>query len=199
MLIRLLISNSLHTKWLKILESLDGSTVTKDDLYELYYNFYNENKNEAKKLWSSFLDESSRKLMSLRPYKTFTKSKDDTNNKLSDKQSYRGVGNSIYVVTRMANDNYSMPIIVNRNYICKEEFNLKSLKNKKKYFERCIRLKDNKYKAKNTLLVDKEEMFRQALDEDTPLLLEFSTYDDVYGLLLNVLKKIPDIDDEELD
>lgn len=198
-LINELISNSLHTKWLKILESLDGSTVTKDDLYELYYNFYNENKNEAKKLWSSFLDESSRKLMSLRPYKTFTKSKDDANNKLSDKQSYRGVGNSIYVVTRMANDTYSMPIIVNRNYICKEEFSLKSLKNKKKYFERCIRLKDNKYKAKNTLLVDKEEMFRKALDEDTPLLLEFSTYDDVYGLSLNVLKKIPDIDDEELD
>ena len=42
-------------------------------------------------------------------------------------------------------------------------------------------------------------MFRQALDEDTPLLLEFSTYDDVHGLSLNVLKKIPDIDDEELD
>ena len=189
----------MHTKWLKILESLDGSTVTKDDLYELYYNFYNENKNEATKLWSSFLDESSRKLMSLRPYKTFTKSKDDTNNKLSDKQSYRGVGNSIYVVTHMADGTYSMPMIVNRNYICKEEFNLKLLKNKKKYFERCIRLKDNKYKAKNTLLVDKEEMFRKALDEDTPLLLEFSTYDDVYGLSLNVLKKISDIDDEELD
>ena len=152
-----LISNSLHTKWLKILESLDGSTVTKDDLYELYYNFYNENKNEATKLWSSFLDESSRRLMSLRPYKTFTKSKDDTNNKLSDKQSYRGVGNSIYVVTHMANDTYSMPIIVNRNYICKEEFNLKSLKNKKKYFERCIRLKDNKYKV--LLKKDKEEIW----------------------------------------
>ena len=108
---------------------------------------------------------------------------------ISEYEAYRGVGNSIYVVTRMANDTYSMPIIVNRNYICKEEFSLKSLKNKKKYFERCIRLKDNKYKAKNTLLVDKEEMFRKALDEDTPLLLEFSTYDDVYGLSLNVLKK----------
>lgn len=32
-------------------------------------------------------------------------------------------------------------------------------------------------------------MFRQALNLDTPLLLEFSTYDDVYGLSLNVLKK----------
>ena len=42
-------------------------------------------------------------------------------------------------------------------------------------------------------------MFRQALNLDTPLLLEFWTYDDVYGLSLNVLKKIPDIDDEELD
>lgn len=99
----------------------------------------------------------------------------------------------------MANDTYSMPIIVNRNYICKEEFNLKSLKNKKKYFERCIRLKDNKYKAKNTLLVDKEEMFRQALNEDTPLLLEYSTYDSLYGLSLNVLNERQDTYEEEID
>ena len=90
-----------------------------------------------------------------------------------------------------------MLMIVNRNYICKDEF--KDSKNKEKYFKDCIESKDNKYKAKNTLLVDKEEMFRQALDGDTPLLLEFSTYDDVYGLSLNVLKKIPNIDDEELD
>ena len=146
------INDSLHNKWLKILESIDGSTVTKDDLYELYYNFYNENKNEANKLWNSFLDESSRNLMSLRPYKTFTKSKDDTNNKLSDKQSYRGVGNSIYVVTHMADGTYSMPMIVNRNYICKDEF--KDSKNKEKYFKDCIESKDNKYKSKKIIFVD---------------------------------------------
>lgn len=196
-LINELISNSLHTKWLKILESLDGSTVTKDDLYELYYNFYNENKNEAKKLWSSFLDESSRKLMSLRPYKTFTKSKDGTNNKLSDKQSYRGVGNSIYVVTHMADGTYSMPMIVNRNYICDDEF--KDSKNKKKYFKDCITSKDNKYKAKNTPLDDRDGMFRQALNLDTPLLLEYSTYDDTYGLSLNALSKKQDTYEEEID
>lgn len=200
-LINELISNSLHTKWLKILESLDGSTVTKDDLYELYYNFYNENKNEATKLWSSFLDESSRKLMSLRPYKTFTKSKDDTNNKLSDKQSYRGVGNSIYVVTHMADGTHSMPMIVNRNYICDDEFIGKAFKNKEKYFKDCIESKDNKYKLnkKKKIFFDRDEMFRQALNLDTPLLLEYSTYDDIYGLSLNALSKKQDTYEEEID
>ena len=199
MLINSQTNNNLHNKWLKILKSFDGLTITKDKLYELYYDFYDENKKEIVQLWNHFLDESSRKLMNLRPYKTFTKQKENIKNRLSDKQSYRGIGNSVFVTVQNADGTYSEAIIIDRNYICKEEFSLKSLKNKKKYFERCIRLKDNKYKAKNTLLVDKEEMFRQALDGDTPLLLEFSTYDDVYGLSLNVLKKIPDIDDEELD
>ena len=199
MLINSQTNNNLHDKWLKILKSFDGLTITKDKLYELYYDFYDENKKEIAQLWNHFLDESSRKLMNLRPYKTFTKQKENIKNRLSDRQSYRGIGNSVFVTVQNADDTYSEAIIIDRNYICKEEFSLKSLKNKKKYFERCIRLKDNKYKAKNTLLVDKEEMFRQALDGDTPLLLEFSTYDDVYGLSLNVLKKIPDIDDEELD
>lgn len=90
-----------------------------------------------------------------------------------------------------------MLMIVNRNYICKDEF--KDSKNKEKYFKDCIESKDNKYKSKNITFFDIDEMFRQALNLDTPLLLEFSTYDDVYGLSLNVLKKIPNIDDEELD
>ena len=42
-------------------------------------------------------------------------------------------------------------------------------------------------------------MFRQALNLDTPLLLEYSTYDDIYGLSLNVLNKKQDTYDEELD
>lgn len=42
-------------------------------------------------------------------------------------------------------------------------------------------------------------MFRQALNLDTPLLLEFSTYDDVYGLSLNVLNKKQDTYEEEID
>jgi len=199
LLINSQINSSLHEKWLKVLKSLDGMMVTKDELYTLYDRFYIENKKEVIQLWKHFLDESSSKLMNLRPYKSFTKDKDGTKKKLSDKQSYRGDGCSIYVVVQDSNGTYSKPIIINRNYLCKEEFSLKSLKNKKKYFERCIKLKDNKYKAKNTSLVDREEMFRQALNEDTPLLLEFSTYDDIYGLSLNVLNKRQNTDDEEID
>lgn len=97
----------------------------------------------------------------------------------------------------MADGTYSMPMIVNRNYICDDEF--KDSKNKKKYFKDCITSKDNKYKAKNTPLDDRDGMFRQALNLDTPLLLEYSTYDDTYGLSLNALSKKQDTYEEEID
>ena len=97
----------------------------------------------------------------------------------------------------MADGTYSMPMIVNRNYICKDEF--KDSKNKEKYFKYCIELKDNKYKSKNIIFFDRDEMFRQALNLDTPLLLEYSTYDDIYGLSLNVLNKKQDTYEEEID
>lgn len=42
-------------------------------------------------------------------------------------------------------------------------------------------------------------MFRQALNEDTPLLLKYSTYDDIYGLSLNVLDKKQNTYKEEID
>ena len=43
MLINSQTNNNLHDKWLKILKSFDGLTITKDKLYELYYDFYDEN------------------------------------------------------------------------------------------------------------------------------------------------------------
>ena len=42
-------------------------------------------------------------------------------------------------------------------------------------------------------------MFRQALNLDTPFLLEYSTYDDIYGLSLNALSKKQDTYEEEID
>ena len=42
-------------------------------------------------------------------------------------------------------------------------------------------------------------MFRQAINLDTPLLLEYSTYDDIYGLSLNALNKKQDTYEEEID
>lgn len=92
-----------------------------------------------------------------------------------------------------------MLMIVNRNYICKDEFIGNTFKNKEKYFKSCIKSKDNKYKSKKVIFVDRDEMFRQALNLDTPLLLEYSTYDDIYGLSLKALNKKQDIYEEEID
>lgn len=94
-----------------------------------------------------------------------------------------------------------MLMIVNRNYICDDEFIGKAFKNKEKYFKDCIESKDNKNKLnkKKKIFVDRDEMFRQALNLDTPLLLEYSTYDDIYGLSLNVLNERQDTYEEEID
>ena len=49
-----------------------------------------------------------------------------------------------------------MLMIVNRNYICKDEF--KDSKNKEKYFKDCIESKDNKYKSKKKKKYSSTEM-----------------------------------------
>ena len=79
-------------------------------------------------------------------------------------------------------------MIVNRNYICKDEFIGNTFKNKEKYFKSCIKSKSEKYKAKNTSLVDRHEMFRQELNEGTQLSLKYSTYDDDYGFNCTILE-----------
>lgn len=183
-------SEELSDKWLQILKEYDGRSITKDELYKLYNKYYEENDKDIKVLWDDFLKESSEKLMKLRPYKVI--SSETTKGKLSQGNGYRGTNDSIYVTVKYK-DGYCEPIIVDKKRICDDD---KVVTNtKEKYLKKTI---DNKHKRKT---ITEELLFSYALNEETPLLLEYSSYDDKMGLALNDKKiSVEDKDDDvEID
>lgn len=145
-----------------------------------------ENGSDIRNLWDDFLVESAKKLMKLRPYKVI--SSETTKGKLSQGNGYRGTNDSIYVTVKYK-DGYCEPIIVNKKCICDDD---KVVTNtKEKYLRKTI--------GKRTLT--EELLFSYALNEKTPLLLEYSSYDDKMGLALNDKKtSVEDKDDDvEID
>ncbi len=179
-------SEELSDKWLQILKEYDGQSITKDKLYELYNRYYEENGSDIRNLWDDFLKESSEKLMKLRPYKVI--SSETTKGKLSQGNGYRGTNDSIYVTVKYKNG-YCEPIIVDKKCICDDD---KVVTNtKEKYLRKTF--------GKRTLT--EELLFSYALNEETPLLLEYSSYDDKMGLALNDKKtSVEDKDDDvEID
>lgn len=186
-------SEELSDKWLQILKKYDGRSITKDDLYKLYNKYYEENDKDINVLWDDFLKESSEKLMKLRPYKVI--SSETTKSKLSQCNGYRGTNDSIYVTVKYK-DGYCEPIIVDKKRICDDDKVVTNTKEKYlKYLKKTI---DNKHKIKT---ITEELLFSYALNEETPLLLEYSSYDDKMGLALNDKKiSVEDKDDDvEID
>lgn len=199
-LIRSIYSMPLYEKWRDLLKTLDGKTITKNKLYEIYYSFYKDNKAEVyKMIWDFFL-KSADGLKLMKPYPSHKKNLSTNNETLSEGLSYRGVGTSIYVVAKEeGSDNLCEPIIIDRNYIGEREKNTKA---KKKHFEylNTFVAKLNDEKKWKAFKVDKEkremsDCFKWALHKETPLYLNYATYSDALGLKVNV---IPD-DDEKVD
>lgn len=188
-------SEELSDKWLQILKKYDGQSITKDELYELYNTYYKKNERYIKSLWDDFLVESAKKLMKLRPYKVI--SSETTKGKLSQGNGYRGTNDSIYVTVKYK-DGYCEPIIVNKKCICDDDKVVTNTKeNYLKYLKKTKTI-DNEYEIRTPA---GELLFRYALNEKTPLLLEYSSYDDKMGLALNDKKtSVEDKDDDvEID
>lgn len=183
-------SEELSDKWLQILKKYDGRSITKDELYKLYNKYYEENDKDINVLWDKFLEESAGKLMKLRPYKVI--SSETTKSKLSQCNGYRGTNDSIYVTVKYK-DGYCEPIIVDKKRICDDDKVVTNTKEKYlKYLKKTI---DNKHKIKT---ITEELLFSYALNEETPLLLEYSSYDDKMGLALNDKKtSVEDKDDDD--
>lgn len=188
-------SEELSDKWLQILKKYDGQSITKDELYELYNTYYEKNDGDIKELWDKFLVESAKKLMKLRPYKVI--SSETTKGKLSQGNGYRGTNDSIYVTVKYK-DGYCEPIIVNKKCICDDDKVVTNTKeNYLKYLKKTKTI-DDEYEIRTPA---GELLFRYALNEETPLLLEYSSYDDKMGLALNDKKtSVEDKDDDvEID
>ena len=152
----------------------------------MYNKYYEGNDSHIKELFDKFLEESAGKLMKLRPYKVI--SSETTKGKLSQGNGYRGTNDSIYVTVKYK-DGYCEPIIVDKKCICDDD---KVVTNtKEKYLRKTI--------GKRTLT--EELLFSYALNEETPLLMKYTRYDDKMGLALNDKKtSVEDKDDDvEID
>lgn len=172
----------LNKKWSDLIKSYDGKSLTKKELYQLYHQFYEDNKDDVFEMWKRKFNNSSSKLCKMVPYSTYRK-KQDKSKKLGTNLGYRGLGKNIFVVAKLkdgAENDYSEPLTFDRDMINKDEItNTYAVKKRRKYYEELI---DNfKYMYKDKVF-EKDDCYRLAINYDTPMLLCYYTYDPEYGL-----------------
>lgn len=203
-------NSSLNEKWIKVIKAFDGKTITKNDLYDAYYKFYEDNSLDANRMFRRFFSESAEQLKEMHPYSSKKKRvKTSTDEeKLMDGLSYRGMNSSIYVVANYKDkEEICDQIILDRNFIGKFETEEPlSLKERFKKFRSFVRnTKDDKridafkHMFKDYGNMENNDAFRLALRKDTPLFLSYAEYDDTLGLRVNANPPIDDEDSQSFD
>ena len=203
-------NSSLNEEWIKVIKAFDGKTITKNDLYDAYYKFYEDNSKVADRMFRRFFNKSAEELMKLRPYsskKKKVKSSEDEE-KLMDGLSYRGMNSSIYVVANYKDkEKLCDPIILDRYFIRDVEKNQPvSRKERFKKFRSFVRNTndDKRIKAFEKMFkcygnMEDDDAFKLALRKDTPLFLSYAEYDDTLGLRVNANPPIDDEDSQSFD
>lgn len=114
-------TKDLQNKWLHMLSALDGKTVTKNDLYDLYYEFYKKYRKEVDAMYLKFFQMGNVDLFEITPHKT-KKKKNTSVTTICNNMSYRGIGDNIFVTARDIETNeWVEPICVSKNAIKDEE------------------------------------------------------------------------------
>lgn len=110
----------LYNQWINILKDLNGCTITKKEMYDLYYKFYEDNKKTVEKLYINFFNEGSEFLNDFKPQST-QKNKKKEYNTICNSLSYRGNGENVYVNAKKENNEWSDVITINKNYVATDE------------------------------------------------------------------------------
>lgn len=201
-------NSSLNEKWVEVIKGFDGKTITKNDLYDAYYKFYEDNSKVAVEMFRRFFNKSADQLKEMRPYsskKKKVKSSEDEE-KLMDGLSYRGMNSSIYVVANYkGKEEICYPIILDRKLIGKFETEEPiARKERFKKFRSFVRNTNDdkridafKHMFKDYGNMEDDDAFKLALRKDTPLFLSYAEYDDVLGLRVDANSPIDE--DFELD
>ena len=193
-------SNDLRKKWLECLRVYNGKRITKNELYELYYKFYDDNEKEIQSLWISFFQKSCDDLKKLKPFPSRKKTQKDEKRKLSTGIGFRGNVENIFVTARKNDGELSDPITVIKVLVSQDamrnEYDKTSLKNRYRYL--CERVENFKYMCREWYNLD-DKPLQLALDEETPFLLNYSTYNSTYGLILDATNPSNATEDSELD
>jgi CRISPR-associated endonuclease Cas3-HD len=171
----------LTAKWIDVLKSYDGRTITKNELYELWEEFHKDNKEELNKLYNQFMRDGDIIMSNMRPYATRRRN-DDTDEKiLPSNDGWRGANNTIYTVARNKQDIQIEYDSESLNYV-KEEWDDKNARR-----ARIALFNKNIPNFKHIFNIDnpptKEAMFRLAKSNASPMLLYHHIYDSDFGLL----------------
>ena len=179
--------SNLYSKWVEILKDLNGTTIKKKEMYDLYTKFYEDNKKEVNELYINLFNKGSEDLGEFKPHSTNNKNKKKTYDTISNALSYRGYGENVYVMARNENGEWSDSITINKNYIKDDEkySNASEKRNivrnyptyNKYEFEKAYGLID---KEKNSFNV--ENLSRMAYRSDRPIPLINYLYDEKLGL-----------------
>lgn len=175
-------SKKLHDKWIETLRTSDIHT--KNDLYEVYYKFINDNKSTLMKLYKNKFFDSNKELVKLKP---FSNKLCKSENKLTNRDGFRGAGTSIYssvidehgkeqliVIDSSKLYNVKNNLEYNRNYVLVTKKDFYPNANKLKYAYKIHRLED--------FTINNLCMF--ANDPNTPVPLKDSKYTFELGLII---------------
>lgn len=173
--------SSIKELWIDMLKSNNKEDLTKNDLYYLYNKFYEEHFSEIKKFWKKQYDKSKTELLSFRPYSTHINKKADSK-KTSNKLSWRGSNNSIFVCALTEENEISDPILLDIDIIRQENFSTSLPRCFKNYYDKLISdHKELKYVLKSRTM---EKLIQLAHDSNYPFFLTYATYDKDLGLVL---------------
>lgn len=174
-------TESLHKKWISTLKN--SAINNKNELYDVYYKFLNDNKTELYNMHMNKLFESNAKLVELKPYSC---SYDAKNNKLSSKTGFRGVSTSVWCAVFDDNDTEQLIVVdknklkyieddceKNRSYVIAHESKYGSMNRLKYAF--------GMWQKKHFTI---ENLCVFATDPNTPVPLFNARYDKEYGLVI---------------
>ena len=176
-------NTELYRLWYNELAKLDGKTITKDDLYVIYSKFYADNKIEIRRLIYDWFIKGAEYLTYFKPYSA-KKVKDGREKKLTNGLTYRGDNSSIYVVAKDSDGNICEPVTIDLNNLREKEKEDKEAKKCHYNAYKNMNIENFKRKFKD-YNYRYQELWKYALDYDTPLLLYYAEYDKDLGLMLN--------------
>ena len=128
-------NKKLYYKWVDVMSELDGKTITKRELYEMYNKFSEDNKLDLRNFFENRFKNSAKELTKLTPY--HSRYNVDTENKAlpKDMLSYRGTSNDVYVVAYKEDGSICKPIKIKERYLV--EFEKKKEDNRNTYKDIC--------------------------------------------------------------
>lgn len=182
-------SQSLHNKWVNLLNTFNEKIITKNKLYEIYENFLNNNKEEINKYYITLFNLSSNSITDIK-YRTNILKQKDNKRHLGNGFGYRGENNSIFVTAKNNDNEWCDPISVDDFILDKEsEYgdNSNELRQMIKHNPDRFVYPTNdvlKYKYKiNPNTVTKNDLYFIAKNEESPIPLFGFYYSNKLGLV----------------